>query len=60
MRMLVTFGSVRRLARQWVDLKPEKRRELLDTLDEKSRLLVLERMTEIRVERKKRGKQDVS
>lgn len=54
MRRLVTSGSIRRLARQWVDLRPEKRRKMLDSLDEESRLLVLQRMTEIRVEREKR------
>jgi len=48
------MGSVRRLARQWVDLSRNKRRKLLESLDESSRLLVLERMTEIKLEREKK------
>ena len=50
---LKTMGSVRRLAKQWVDLSRDRRRELLDSLDTDSRLAVIERMTEIRVSRKK-------
>jgi hypothetical protein len=56
---LKTMGSVRRLAKQWVDLSRDRRRELLDSLDTDSRLAVIERMTEIRVSRKKvKGKTD--
>ena len=52
---LSTLASVRRLARLWVDLSREKRRELLNSLDTDSRLAVIERMTEIRVERNRKN-----
>jgi len=52
---LSSVASVRRLARLWVDLSKEKRHELLDSLDTDSRLEVIERMTEIRVERNKKN-----
>ena len=51
---LSSVASVRRLAMQWVDLSRERRRELLDSLDTDSRLEVIERMTEIRIEREKK------
>ena len=52
---LSSVASARRLARLWVDLSREKRRELLNSLDTDSRLAVIERMTEIRVERNKKN-----
>ena len=51
---LSSVASVRRLAMQWVDLSRERRRELLGSLDTASRLQVIERMTEIRIEREKK------
>ena len=52
---LSSLASVRRLARLWVDMSREKRRELLNILDTASRLAVIERMTEIRIERRKKN-----
>lgn len=50
-RKLVTNGSVRRLANQWVDLSDDRRRDLLSSLDTESRIKVIENMIKIRVER---------
>jgi len=47
-----TMASARRLARLWVDMSKGKRREMLDSLETDYRLAVIERMTEIRIERK--------
>jgi len=46
-------GSARRLARMWVDLNDNRRKELLDTLDTEARIEVIENMVEIKKERKK-------
>ena len=48
-----TKGSARRLARLWVDLNDNRRKELLDTLDTEARIEVIENMAEIKKERKK-------
>jgi hypothetical protein len=51
---LTTKGSARRLARLWVDLKDNRRKELLDTLDTESRIEVIENMLRIKTERDKK------
>ena len=51
MLRLSSIASTRRLAKQWVDLSREKRKELLTCLDSDSRIAVIERMVEIRGER---------
>ncbi len=48
-----SVASARRLARMWVDLSPDKRREMLSCLDTDSRTEVIARMVEIRVERQR-------
>ena len=49
--MIHTKASVRRLARQLVDLRDKKRREILCRLDTDTRTQVIERMCQIRSER---------
>jgi hypothetical protein len=44
--------SARRLARLWVDLNDNRRKELLGTLDTDSRIEVIENMLKIKTERK--------
>lgn len=57
---LCTQGSARRLARQWMDLKAEKRRELLQTLDTESRIAVIENIVKLKIERStKKGEKNV-
>jgi hypothetical protein len=59
MLKLVTNGSARRLANQWVDLSDVRRKELLEALDTESKILVIEHMVSIRSQReakKKRAK----
>ena len=51
---LTTKGSARRLARQWIDLKPEKRRKLLETLDTDSKIEVIENIVKIKLERNRK------
>ena len=55
-RTLVTNGSARRLANQWVDLGDEKRRELLSTLDTESRIAVIENLVRIKIEQGRKNK----
>jgi|SaaInlStandDraft_2_1057019.scaffolds.fasta_scaffold721381_1 hypothetical protein len=54
MLKLVTNGSARRLANQWVDLSDSKRKGLLEALDTESRILVIEHMVFIRSERQRK------
>ncbi len=58
-RTLATFGSARRLARQWVDLGDEKRKELLSTLDTESRIAVIENLIRIKIEEGRKNKNDI-
>ena len=52
---LTTNGSARRLARQWIDLKPERRRTLLQNLDTDSRISVIENIVRLKQERKEKN-----
>jgi|10_taG_2_1085330.scaffolds.fasta_scaffold10579_4 hypothetical protein len=52
---LSTKGSARRLARMWVDLNDNRRKELLDTLDTEARIEVIENMLKIKTERKEKN-----
>ena len=52
-RRLETKGSARRLAHQWVDLSAEKRRELLLNLDTESKIMIIENIVRIKMEREK-------
>ena len=52
---LSTRGSARRLARMWVDLNDNRRKELLDTLDTEARIEVIENMLKIKTERKEKN-----
>lgn len=60
MLRLTTNGSARRLARQWLDLKPERRRELLQTLDTESRIAVIENIVMLKVERNRKKGEDTN
>ena len=51
MLRLTTNGSARRLAKQWLDLKKERRRTLLETLDTDSRFAVIEEMIKLRAKK---------
>lgn len=53
LKPLSTRGSVRRLARLWVDLSDKKRKELLQSLATDDRIAVIERISEIKKEREK-------
>ena len=53
MTRLSTNGSARRLAHMWMDLSPERRRELLVTLDTESRISVIENIVMLKQERQK-------
>lgn len=53
MTRLCTNGSARRLAHMWMDLRPERRRELLVTLDTESRISVIENIVMLKQERQK-------
>ena len=50
---LSDISSARRLAKMWVDLSPDKRKEMLSCLDTDSRTEVITRMVEIRIERQR-------
>lgn len=53
-RRLETKGSARRLARQWVDLSTDKRRELLLNLDTESKIMIIENIVKIKIERERK------
>tara|TARA_B100000214_G_scaffold298982_1_gene229077 strand:- start:1046 stop:1222 length:177 start_codon:yes stop_codon:yes gene_type:complete len=55
---LSSVASVRRLANMWVDLSPKRQDELLSELDAPLRESVVERMREIKNERKRSSKDD--
>ena len=48
---LCTNGSIRRVARQLIDLSDTKRKDLLTTFDTETRIKIIERMTQIKIER---------
>jgi len=48
------LGSIRRLARQFIDISPKKREKLLESLDSETKILILERIAEIKKERDRR------
>ena len=52
---LSSVASARRLATLWVDFSRERRRALLSELNTNDRIAVIERMAEIRFERKNKN-----